>query len=170
MNGRVRGTRSRRPRRRWGARLTVVAAAAGAFTAPGGAASAATHSTSYFSGQLRTVTSEPCLNGAWIELRMRWFGAVRWTDYDDDGSADQLKLDMRADVEMRSLDPMTPSYAGRLVASSAQATNGKAAAQTLVINSSLRGDDRSHLSVRTVAHMTSDASGNVTAEFERPRC
>ena len=168
MNEPAQGTRS--PRQRWGARLAVVAAAAGAFTAPTGAASAATHSTSYFDGELRTVTSEPCLDGALIELRMRWHGTVRWTDHDDDGRVDQLKLDLRAEVEMRSLDPGTPSYAGRLGSSLSRTTNGKAYTQTLVVRSSLRGDDRSHLAVRTVSHITSDANGNVTAQLERPRC
>jgi hypothetical protein len=168
MNGQADGIR--RSCRRWAARLTTVAAAAGVVLAPAGAASAATHSTSHFGGELRTWTSEPCLGGAHIELRLKWSGTLRWTDVDDNGTADQLKLDLRAEVQMKPVDPTIPSYAGRLGAHVAQATNGKRHAQTQVIHSALHGSDNSQLRIRSVIHVTSDENGRVSSHFERPRC
>jgi hypothetical protein len=74
------------------------------------------------------------------------------------------------DVQMTSLEEGTPSYVGRLGASSSEVTNTKRYVETTVIHSTLRGDDGSTLSIGSVAHVTSDENGNFVVQFERPRC
>lgn len=168
MNGRTGGTSC--SCRRWTARLTTLTAAAGVFVAPSGTASAATHSASFFKGELRTVTAEPCLGGRAVELVLKYTGSLRWTDVDDDGTIDQLKLDLRADVLMDPVEPLVPTYVGRLGAQLSQVTTDKTFAQTQVIHSSLRGDDHSQLGISLLTHVTSDENGVVKAAVERPRC